>query len=284
LTIIYYFSGTGNTLWSARRIKALLEAPSSGGELVEAVELRRIAPPFDRPEPIRLGAEDKLVFLFPAYALQMPVGVSRFMRNVSIEQTQDSVSNETGGRQPYICCCVTCGSHQGGALAEAERIFRKKGLPLSYVGVIPAVENYIPLFGYPRKAIRDRKLPRQVAATETCAQAIKEGRTNKVRTFHPFFALVSALFHLGVKFMWMWYKVDTNPASPRSCTGCGTCAKVCPAHAITMKDGRPVFGGACEQCMGCFSWCPRHALSTYGRFHPGTPAWTHPEVAVKDMI
>lgn len=36
---------------------------------------------------------------------------------------------------------------------------------------------------------------------------------------------------------------------PGKCRGCGTCAEVCPAGAIEMKDGRPCYDPA--KCIGC---------------------------------
>jgi ferredoxin len=260
MTKIYYFSGTGNTLWSARRFAELI----GDAELHDMGVAMR--PLLERPaQPVAPIEADKVVFLFPAYALQMPVGVSRFMRAVTVKSA-------------YIAACVTCGSHQGGALAEASRIMKAKGTPLSFAGTIPAVENYIPLFGYPRRAVIERKTPRHIAATEECARAIKAGRTNTVSSFHPLCWFVSMLFHCGRASMWKWYRVTD------ACTGCGACAKVCPVGAITMKNKRPVFSNKCQQCLACLSWCQNNALYTYCRWRKGVKGWTNPNIKIADMF
>lgn len=50
------------------------------------------------------------------------------------------------------------------------------------------------------------------------------------------------------------------------CTGCGTCAKVCPNHAITMEDGKPVLDKeACMLCGKCENFCPAGIREVIGR-------------------
>jgi uncharacterized protein (DUF362 family)/Pyruvate/2-oxoacid:ferredoxin oxidoreductase delta subunit len=54
---------------------------------------------------------------------------------------------------------------------------------------------------------------------------------------------------------------------PQSCTGCGHCPKACPAGAVSLKDGRPVFDmDKCIRCFCCIELCPQRALRiTRGR-------------------
>jgi Pyruvate/2-oxoacid:ferredoxin oxidoreductase delta subunit len=47
------------------------------------------------------------------------------------------------------------------------------------------------------------------------------------------------------------------------CVGCGTCAKSCPAHALTMKGKevkRPFWRHTCEYCLRCLNFCPHRAI------------------------
>lgn len=53
---------------------------------------------------------------------------------------------------------------------------------------------------------------------------------------------------------------------PVDCTRCGTCAKVCPVHAITVGDAGPSFDRAlCIRCYCCQELCPPQAI---GLTHP----------------
>lgn len=45
------------------------------------------------------------------------------------------------------------------------------------------------------------------------------------------------------------------------CTGCGQCARICPARAITLRSGKPVINrSACIRCFCCQEFCPQGAM------------------------
>ena len=57
-------------------------------------------------------------------------------------------------------------------------------------------------------------------------------------------------------------------AEPRvkksQCVGCRECAKICPAHVITMKDGKPVIDRSkCITCFCCQEFCPVGAMKVH---------------------
>lgn len=50
------------------------------------------------------------------------------------------------------------------------------------------------------------------------------------------------------------------------CAGCGACAKVCPSHALSMQDGKPVLDReACTLCGKCENFCPEGLREIIGR-------------------
>ena len=53
--------------------------------------------------------------------------------------------------------------------------------------------------------------------------------------------------------------VPFKPEADNSCTGCGLCAKECPAGAIPAEKPSSVDKEKCISCMRCVSVCPRHA-------------------------
>ncbi|GHT66946.1 4Fe-4S ferredoxin [Spirochaetia bacterium] len=252
MTRIYYFSGTGNTYWSAKKL-----AQRIGDAVIVSIS-REIKQP-----EIRVEA-DAVVFMFPAYAYGVPVMVRRFLEKAEI-------------RAGYLAALVSYGSSPGGALAEVSRVLGRKKLVLNYGGRIPAVENYIPIFGAQKAELRNRRLALQAEATEQAAAAIVSRTSNRVLTFRPFAGFVSALFHIGCPRMGRLFRVTA------ACNACGLCARICPAGAISMTGQGPVFQNGCEQCQACLNFCPRKAIS-FGRLKPDTERYHHPEVAAEELF
>ncbi|MDR0551597.1 MAG: EFR1 family ferrodoxin [Spirochaetaceae bacterium] len=253
MTKIYYFSGTGNTLAAAKRLGTLLD-----GEIYNIGALM-----CGQTENAVITAE-RVVILFPAYAYGAPNLVKRFASTFRIVS-------------PYIAAFVTYGTEPGGALAEIYLTLKKHGAALAFAGGIPSVENYIPIFGTPSKEVQQKRLALQNAGVEAAAQAVSKGQRNRLWLFRPFSGFVSALFQMGKKHFVKGYKVHSQ------CTGCGLCAEICPAAAITIQSGMPEFSSRCEHCQACLNWCPAKAIG-YIRLKPDTPRYRHPDVSVNEML
>jgi len=253
MTKIYYFSGTGNSLWSARKIAEII-----GGEC-GFVNIGAEA----RKDEVTIEA-DAVILVFPSYAYGLPLIVNRFIKKAVF-------------KTPYIAAFVTYGTSPGGTLAEAGRILkRKKYKGGVFFGRIPAMENYIAIFGPPKEKTLRKRLAMQRETTDQGARAVIERRTNKINTFRPLSAFVSFLFSFGAKVFYKTYKVVDG------CNGCGICVEVCPVSCITMVNNRPLFSGKCEHCNGCLNWCPQKAVH-FGRLKSDTPRYHHPEISVDDL-
>ena len=59
--------------------------------------------------------------------------------------------------------------------------------------------------------------------------------------------------------------LSSRPALKASdCVGCAKCARICPAHAITMKGGKAVIDrSACIRCFCCQEFCPTGAMKVH---------------------
>jgi ferredoxin len=251
---IFYFSGTGNSLWTALRLQELLEGPA---------EVLNIGALVGEKRPV-LEAE-AIIVVYPSYGYGAPHAVRQVLSRCVL-------------RTGYFAALVTYGTKPGGALADIARILRRKktASPLAqYYGRIPSVENYIPIFGPPKDGVVEDRIPLQEAATAAAAQAIARRDTTKVFRYHPGF-VVSRIFSLGRIVFRPFFHVAAD------CNGCGLCTRICPVGAITMVDGRPKHGIKCEHCQGCFNWCPQRALS-FGRMKAHTPRYRHPAITPGDF-
>jgi ferredoxin len=251
LTKIYYFSGTGNTLWSAKKI----------AELMGNCELFNIGVEAFKDEIV--VEADTVVLLFPSYAYGLPLIVRRFVQNAVFKTA-------------YLAAFVTFGSSPGGTLASLSRLLKRKKINAVYFGRIPAVENYIAIFGPPKPERTRKRLAMQTEATKAAARCIKERKINRVNTFRPISVFIWFLFSQGRKIFYQHYRVRAE------CNGCGICEKICPVSAISLRNGRPAFSSKCQHCNGCLNWCPLKAIH-FGRLNSRITRYHHPEITVANI-
>ncbi len=246
--IIYYFSGTGNSMRAAERIAMFL-----GG--CEIVNMR--ADPDDYP------AEDAdlIGFCFPVYHWIMPEAAQAFVDRLKINP------------HAYIFAVSTPGLINGSSFENLAALLRKKGAALSYARILYSVANLVLV--YPPFPAPKLTVPKAERELTEIAREIAMGRRNSFPTAG---ALTKKLFpSVMPKFIETLHDQDRNFFVNEDCISCGLCAKVCPRHNITLTGGRPVFLHNCACCMACISWCPKHAVKyRLPEELSGTgPSWLH---------
>ena len=77
------------------------------------------------------------------------------------------------------------------------------------------------------------------------------------------------------------------------CTGCKTCARVCPMENISIQQRSGLAGKAgqvahigdnCTICLACVHVCPHQAISVNGREALKERQYRHPDIKLKDLI
>lgn len=229
--IIYYFSGTGNSLRTAVRI-----AEQIGG--AEVVSARCNA------EDVPAENADVIGFVCPAYEWDIPGTMKKFAEKLKINPNA------------YIFMIVTYVAVHGRSFETMEEILRKKAAHLHYGAALRCVASqctaYAPFppekFMIPYMEKKICKIGREISERKTRAYPAMSWLAHKL---YP---------KLMTPYMEIEHEYDKGFFTDERCTGCGTCARVCPLQNITLQKKHPVWNHHCHGCMACVAYCPAKAI------------------------
>lgn len=257
--MIFYFSGTGNSLYAAKSI-----AQEQNEKLISIAQEMQKKP----QERIYTFKKEELVgFVYPIYAWGPPQMVMDFVKTMHVE-----------GEGTYVFSLNTCGSEEGHATQMLQKALMKKGLSLASAFSISMPSNYVAGADVEPKDIQQRKLERaelKLAQINTILKNRKisefdllEGKKAGLKT-----AIINPLFNKFARQTKQFYVTD-------ACIQCGLCQKICPVQSITL-DPKPVWGNACTQCLGCINRCPVQAIQ-YGKATESRGRYQHPGLLPSD--
>jgi ferredoxin len=255
-TIIYYFSGTGNSLKIAKDIAAQL------GD----TKLTRIQKPFKKPD---LSA-DRIGIVFPCYMWGVPLVVKEFAQQLG------------AGPDKYIFAVSTYGGFQAGTLPMLAKALKAGGMKLSTGFGLRMPGNYTPMYGAIPEATQKKNFECAAGKIGNIVETVKAGKSVELDSNNW---IINTLFS-GLIYKGGSKKIrsaDTKFHALDTCTKCGICAKVCPVENIKLVDGRPQWLGHCEQCLACLQWCPVEAIQL-GKKTIGRKRYHHPDVKVNDFV
>lgn len=245
--MIYYFSGTGNSRYAAKRLAGTTDE-----------ELRFIPQTDAYTERLDTGNDLSVGFVFPIYAWGVPPIVLDF-----ISHLPEDIIMDLKKRQLPVWCVVTCGDEAGMAVEMLRKSLAKRGLELNaaWSVIMPNVYVLLPGFGTDDKLVEQSKLRASVRRIADIGSKIISGawEDDVVRGALPKIktALVYPLFRKWGVNTKKWHYSD-------GCIGCGRCAGTCPVGNISMIEGRPHWGNDCTSCCACYHVCPTRSAQ-YGK-------------------
>jgi len=255
-TLIYSYTGTGNSLWTARAIAGEL-----GGAEVVSISLAAGGQEAD-------GA-DVLGLVFPVHMWGVPHRVLGFVDTLA------------GMRPGYVFAVAVNAGQVSGTLVQLKAVLAGRGIELAAGFSVVMPSNYIPWGG---PGTEEKCAARFAAARGKAAGIAAAVRDRRIMPVEkgPLWqrVLFTALYRMSFNHV---PEMDKGFWVDEKCNSCGICRDVCPAANITLGEGRPVWNHRCEQCLACIQWCPREAVQ-YGKKTPKYQRYHHPEVSVKDMM
>ncbi len=254
-TIIYWFSGTGNSLAIARDLAAAL----GDAELIPMA--RSGAGP--RPSAGKIG------FVFPVYAFGLPGIVREFLRRLPVDPAA------------YYFTVADCAGSAGAPHRQAEHILRAGGGRLAAGWTLFMPTNY-PVMTDPLPPDKQQAcFNKMKARLPELAEAIGAGRPGPREDSRAPLRQLARLANPWI--IARFRKSDRNFRVESTCRQCGLCAKVCPVDNIQLVDKKPTWLGRCEQCMACLQWCPAEAIQ-YGKATKARKRYRHPQARARDFF
>lgn len=253
---IFYYTGTGNSLWVARKVADEL----GDTELISIPEFEVSG--FE-------GASKTVGLVFPVYIWGVPAPVIRFV------DTLKSLHPD------YIFAFAVNGGQVSNTLVQLQKVMAADSLTLAAGFDITMPSNYIPWGGPGPKEKQLIKFERAQEKISRMGVMIKEKAQMPVERGPLWQRVVfSAIYNLSFPHV---PEMDKKFWADEKCNACGICCKVCPAENITLQEGRPLWHHRCHQCFACLQWCPTEAIQ-YGKRTPKYERYHHPDVVLKDVL
>jgi NAD-dependent dihydropyrimidine dehydrogenase PreA subunit len=258
--MIFYFSGTGNSLQAAKSI-----AEHHNEKLISIAAVMHSK--FDCYE-YTLGENEAIGFVFPIYAWAPPKMVIKFIEKLKLNNY----------RYNYIFSVATCGDNIGNTMKVLDANLVKKYMKLDSGFSIKMPNNYVIIGDVDSKEVENQKL---LAAEETLIHINKMIEEKKKGIFEVEKGFMPWILTFVINPMFSKKAIDTTKFYANdSCTNCGICEKVCNCHNIKVA-GKPQWGENCTQCLSCLHLCPTKAIQ-YGKGTERKGRYKNPKVGINE--
>jgi ferredoxin len=253
---IYYYTGTGNSLWSARKLSDAL----TDTQLVSIT---------NASVDIIHSTSERIGLVFPVHIWGLPSLVVDFVNRLEIDPSKY-----------YFALAVNAGQ-VAATLIQLQTLMQARGLNLSSGFSLNLPSNYIPWGGAVSPEAQQKKFHDAIEKINRIAATIKSKETKPLEKGplwqNIFLSLIYRQSYNAV------HKMDKSFWADDKCNNCAICKKICPTQNILIKSSKPVWQNRCDQCFACLQWCPEEAIQ-YGKNTSKKKRYRHPEIKLSEML
>lgn len=257
---IFYFTGTGNSLSTARDIARKLDD-------AQLVSIPTVI------NKTNIEADAPIVgVVFPVYIWGMPKMVVDFAEKLELKDGQ------------YFFAVSTCAGQPGETLIQLQKILQNKGCDLDAGFAVRASANTIQKDNILIKIamLIERKIKISQNSAERLPEIIEIVKGNKKHTPETSTSGLNLFGNLMYKMAINHINTMGHFSVDENCNLCLNCQKICPGNNIEIINDKPTWNENCEFCQACIQWCPKEAIHIKNedfkrRYH-------NPHIKVKDLI
>ena len=251
---IFYFTGTGNSLWAARVLSSKLQ----DSEII----------PILNPSLNAIKESETIGVVYPVYMHRIPYLVADFIKTLP--------------ELDYLYAVAINAGDTGQTFTYFKKHLSTEQNTLKAGFSIVTPSNYLPFGEAVDGRKRDRMLSTARVKIERVSKIIRNRKSffDKEDGFYKKRVYPGMLYFAGYRFL---HFLDKKFYIEDSCTSCGICEKVCPVGNITRPEGKPVWNNNCQLCFACINLCPESSIQ-FGNKTSGMRRYRNPKVTVEDII
>ena len=245
---IFYFTGTGNSLYVAKRF---------AGELYSIPQILK--------GDETIFEDEKIGIIFPTYGLSVPTIVKEFIEKITLIS-------------PYIFVIMTCGNNNGDATKWVTSFAKKHNISISYSNSIKMIGNHIPVVNIDKQKSIDKNIE------ENINHLINDINNN--RKYINNGIIIGGLLRNTLKLVKKVTQMDSpvNFSVNEDCIKCSACIKVCPRANVSYNESKEIiFSNHCESCLSCVNNCPKKAIEVKRDKNPQA-RFRNENITLKEII
>lgn len=259
--MIFYFSGTGNSLYAAKKIGKYNKE--------NLVSIASIMNSKDGCYEYTLEDNEAIGFVYPVYSWAPPKMVLQFIEKLKFSNYKNN----------YIFTVATCGKNIGNTMKVMDASLKKRSLSLMTGFSIQMPNNYMVFGDVDTKEVEQKKLldaDTRLNRINKIIEERKEGIYEVEKGILPgvLTSIINPLFNKNAINTKKFYVND-------KCTGCGICESVCNCKSIKVGE-KPAWGEKCSLCLACVNLCPAKAIQ-YGKETEGKGRYRNPNIDLNEM-